>query len=77
MLNNKDGCNQALVMFQSLYEIERTAKDFALPGDDIRLMREQEALPVLEDFHSWLQKQYAMAQRVRPIRHVVAERMSI
>ena len=29
MLNNKDGCNQALVMFQSLYEIERTAKELS------------------------------------------------
>jgi transposase len=62
MLNEKDGCNQALSMFQALYEIERTAKELKLPTDEIRLMREQEAVPLLDNFHDWLQKQYALAQ---------------
>jgi transposase len=62
MLNDKQGSNQALSMFQSLYEIERTAKDLGLPCNEIQLMREQEAKPLLETFHCWLQKQYACAQ---------------
>lgn len=62
MLNDKDGCNRALSMFQALYEIERTAKELGLSTDEIRLMREQEAVPLLEKFHGWLQQQYAVAQ---------------
>jgi transposase len=62
MFNNKEGCNQALVMFQALYEIERTAKDLELSTDEIRTMREQEAVPLLNKFHGWLQQQYAVAQ---------------
>lgn len=62
MLNNKDGCNQALLMFQALYEIERTAQELAVSTDELKLMREQEALPLLDTFHSWLQSQYIVAQ---------------
>jgi transposase len=61
MLNNKEGCNQALLMFQSLYEIERTAKELELDVSAIKLMREQEAVPLLHNLHSWIQKQYALA----------------
>jgi hypothetical protein len=62
MLNDKDGCNRALSMFQALYEIERTAKELELSTDEIRLMREEEAVPLLDNFYDWLQKQYALAQ---------------
>jgi transposase len=62
MLNDKQGCNQALCMFQSLYEIERTAKEFNLSSNDLKVMREQEAVPLLDKFHSWLQQQYVTAQ---------------
>lgn len=62
ILNNRDGCNQALSMFQALYEIERTATELDLPTEEIRLMREQESVPVLESLHRWLQSQYASAQ---------------
>ncbi len=49
-------------MFQALLEVERTAKELDLPTEEIRLMREQESVPVLEDLHRWLQSQYASAQ---------------
>jgi len=62
MLNDKDGCNQALSMFQALYEIERMAKELELSTDEIRMMREEEAVPLLEKFHTWLQQQYVIAQ---------------
>jgi len=62
MLNYKDGSDHALLMFQALYEIERTAKELDLSTDEIKKMREQEALPLLETLHDWLQKQYAVAQ---------------
>jgi transposase len=62
MLNDKEGCNQALSMFQALYEIERAAKELELSTDEIRMMREEEAVPLLERFHAWLQQQYLIAQ---------------
>jgi transposase len=62
MLNDRDGCNQALSMFQALYEIERTAKELGLSTDEIKMMREEEAAPLLDTFHAWLQKQYVSAQ---------------
>lgn len=55
MLNDRQGCNHALAMFQSLYEIERTARELNVKSDDLKLMREQEAAPLLDSFHSWLQ----------------------
>lgn len=61
LLNNKDGCNQALTMFQKLYEIESTAKELELSRDDLKLMREQESVPHLQTFHEWLQQQYSLA----------------
>ncbi len=62
MLNDKEGCNQALSIFQALYEIERSAKELELSTDEICMMREEEAVPLLDNFHEWLQKQYALAQ---------------
>jgi hypothetical protein len=62
MLNDNEGCNHALAMFQSLYEIERTAKELGLSTDEIKMMREEEAVPLLDTFHTWLQKQYMIAQ---------------
>lgn len=62
LLNDRHGCNQALLMFQSLYEIERTARDLELPSDELKLMRDQEAVPLLETFHKWLQEKYTFAQ---------------
>jgi transposase len=61
-LNNKSGCNQALLMFQALYEIERTAKELDLSYHNIKVMREEESVPILDKFHTWLQEQYAFAQ---------------
>jgi|AGTN01.1.fsa_nt_gi Transposase and inactivated derivatives len=60
LLNDKEGSNHALAMFQSLYEIESTAKELNLSSDGLRVMREEEAVPKLETFHAWLQKQYAV-----------------
>lgn len=62
LLNEKHGCNQALLIFQALYEIERTAKELDVSSDELKLMREQESVPLLEKFHKWLQEQYTFAQ---------------
>jgi transposase len=47
--------HQALAYYRQLYELERAAKDFS---DAQRLQLRQElSLPILEQFHTWLQAQ--------------------
>ena len=62
MLNDKEGSSEALSIFQSLYEIERTAKEFGLTPEQTQLMREQEATPILKEFRKCLQQQQLFAQ---------------
>lgn len=59
LLNDRAGCNQALSMFQALYEIERTANELDLSNVDRGLMRKQESAPLLNEFQIWLENQYA------------------
>ena len=60
--NNKLGAGNALSAFQQLYEIERTAKELGLSPENTQLMREQEAVPILKEFHRWLQQEQLAAQ---------------
>lgn len=62
MHNDKNGSNEALAMFQALYEIERTAKELELSTNEIQSMRKEEAVPILETLYTWMQKQYTLAQ---------------
>lgn len=62
MLNDNNGCNHALTMFQSLYEIERTAKDLNLDAPALKQMRQEESVPILNSFHEWLLEQYKVSQ---------------
>ncbi|CAN5210890.1 IS66 family transposase [soil metagenome] len=59
--NDKEGSNTALSAFQALYETERTAKELELSPEDTRIMREQEAVPVLASFKTWLQQEQLAA----------------
>jgi transposase len=58
---NRQDCNIALSYYQDLYEIERTAKELELPPQEKQKMREQESLPILKEFHAWLQKEQLTA----------------
>lgn len=60
LLNDKQGSDHALTIFQSLYEIERAAKDLEIPHDELTRMREEEAVPILNAFSEWMQKKYAI-----------------
>lgn len=62
MLNDKQGCNHALAIFQSLYEIERTAKELELEAPALKIMRQEEAVPILNKFQEWMLEQYKAAQ---------------
>lgn len=62
ILNDKEACNKALSIFQSLFEIERAAKELGLEAPAVKSMRKEEAVPILNQFHDWLQEQYKFAQ---------------
>jgi transposase len=47
--------HQALAYYRQLYELERAAKDFS-EGQRLQ-MRQELSLPILEQFHTWLQAQ--------------------
>jgi hypothetical protein len=55
--NSKSLSDHALKMFQDLFEIEETARELKLTSDEIVLMRQQEAVPILEMLKAWLDQQ--------------------
>ncbi len=54
--NDKDRAAYGLQQIQRLYEIERKAKD--LSCDERRQMRNQEAVPILQSFGTWMKQAY-------------------
>ncbi len=48
--------HQALAYYRQLYELERQAKDFS--ESQRAQMRKDLSLPILETFHSWIDKEY-------------------
>ncbi len=61
LLNYKAKSEEALRFFQQLFKIESDAKELGLNADDVRLMREQETKPLLDDFKKWLDAEHLAA----------------
>jgi transposase len=61
LLNYKTKSEEALHLFGQLFEIERTAKELQLKSDDVKLMREQESNPILDNLKVWLDKEQLLA----------------
>ena len=49
---------QALKMFQDLYQIEQQARDEGLSYDAIQQLRQKESKPILDQLEAWLQEQH-------------------
>ena len=49
---------QALKMFQDLYQIEQQARDEGLSYDAIQQLRQRESKPILDQLEAWLQEQH-------------------
>jgi len=56
--NDKPRCEQALTLFQKLYDIERKAKEKQLSYADIKALRQKEATPILEEINKWMLAEY-------------------
>jgi len=55
--NFPEQAGHALNMFQQLYRLEKQAREEQLNTDQIRLMREEKALPLLKKLKDWLVEQ--------------------
>jgi transposase len=70
--NDKQRAEHVLTAMQTLYGIERRAKDDNLTENEIKDFRQQEALPVLQDLKTWLQENYAQVLPKSPIGKAIA-----
>jgi transposase len=59
--NNKQSADQMLTWYQALFEIEQTARDLNLSNSDIILLRQQEAVPILDKMKKWLDQEVVTA----------------
>lgn len=59
--NNQAACKEILQMFSEVFEIERTARALELSTDETKLMRDQEAKPILNKMKKWLDEQVLVA----------------
>jgi hypothetical protein len=57
--NDPERVKYALTQIQLLYEIERRCRQNNLSEEEIREVREKEALPILTHLSEWMQKVYA------------------
>lgn len=54
--NDPSRMRTLLLMIAELYRVEKVVRERALGGEDLRLMREQGARPVLEKLHAYLRR---------------------
>jgi hypothetical protein len=52
--NDSARMGAVLAYIAQLYAVEKTARQAGLMGDDLRLLRQQGAVPVLMDLHAYL-----------------------
>lgn len=71
--NDQPRAEYALGLFQQLYQIERRIKAGGFSGEEIVLLRQQEAVPVLQTLRHWMQEEYPrLVVRKSPIAQAMA-----
>ena len=69
---DKELAEYALTKFHDLYEIERNCKEQHLSYDEIKNVRQREAVPILNELHQWMITQYKILLPSSPIRTAIA-----
>lgn len=59
--NNMALASHALEQIQQLYQIEREANEASLSADQTAALRQQKAIPILNDLKTWLDEEYTKA----------------
>lgn len=68
----KELAEYALTKFNALYEIERKCKEHQLCYEQIKDVRQREAIPILKELHEWMIAQYTTLLPSSPIRGAIA-----
>ncbi len=70
--SDKELAEYALTRFHDLYEIERNCKEHHLSYDEIKNVRQREAVPILNELKEWMTGQYKTLLPSSPIRTAIA-----
>jgi transposase len=68
----KELAEYALTKFNALYDIERRCKEDQLCYEQIKNVRQREAIPILKELHEWMIAQYTTLLPSSPIRGAIA-----
>jgi len=66
------GFGDVLAAVQQLYSIERRCKEESMTTDQILVLRQQEAVPALQELKNWLQENYTQVLPKSPIGKAIA-----
>ncbi len=69
--NNKELAEFALTKFNALYEIERRCKEEKLSFEEITKVRQQDAVPILNELHQWMLSEYKSLLPSAPITEAI------
>jgi len=58
LANDKSRAEYALQQFGLLYDIERKAVQLSMTADEVKQLRQNEAVPVLQSLGQWMQQEY-------------------
>ena len=64
-------------LIKQLYELERTAKDQSYSHEQIRLLRQQQALPILHQLKEWLDSNVGATVKDSPIGEAIRYALKI
>jgi len=70
--NDKQRAQHVLAAVQQLYAVERRGKDEGMNTDQILMLRQQEAIPTLQELKNWLQENYTQVLPKSPIGKAIA-----
>jgi transposase len=70
--NDKARAEYALTQFQNLYAIERKAKEDRLSKEQIEIIRQKEAAPILDNFKDWMMDNYRQLTPKSPIGQAIS-----
>jgi len=70
--SDKELAQYALTKFHDLYEIERNCKEQRFSYEQIKNIRQQKAVPILNELHEWMVAQYKILLPSSPVRMAIA-----
>jgi transposase len=69
---DKERAGYALAKIKSVYDVERRCREENLIDDEIQKRRQEEAVPILDELHSWMEEQYKTLLPSSPVAKAIA-----